>query len=384
MEKSAMKTIWIPLIALLCVVPARAVVVTLVNEGGNVVRIDYSASDEIVLPVAFALDVTVDAGAIIQSIYDYKVGDSTTSSRGFGIFPSSMQFNDQGMVSTWGTPDMSKPGSTTVQPGVGTSGVTLGLASRYNGSANAPAVQGTLCRIRVDTRGAPTVNVKVAQNAFAGGVVLENATPATFTGVGCVLGVASTVPPQPPASITYPTTSSTGKYTVSWPASTGAASYELQRSANNGSTWTGVHSGATLSYAETVPNGSYRYQVRAVNSAGASSWRTGSVNCVVSISTAPSVPQPPASISYPSTSSTGRFTVSWPASTGATSYQLQRSANNGSTWTGVYSGAALSYAQTISNGSYRYRVRASNSAGSSSWRTGSTNCVVSISASDDD
>jgi len=374
-----MRTIVVSLVTLLCIVPAQAVVVTCVNEGNNVVRIDYSASDETVLPVAFALDVTVDGGAVVQTLYDYKVGDSTATSRGFGIFLSSMQFDDRGMISNWGSPDMSAPGSANVQPGVGSSGVTLGLASRYDGPENAPLVQGTLCRIRVDPRGAATVNVRIAQNAFGGGVVLENTTPARFTGVGCVLGVVSPVPPQLPASITYPTTSSTGKYTVSWPASSGATSYRLERTANNAATWTAAYSGTALSYAETVPNGTYRYRVRATNSAGASDWMTGLTNCVVSI-TAPSAPQPPASIAYPTTSSTGKYTVSWPASSGATSYQLERTANNGTTWTAAHSGAALSYAETVPNGSYRYRVRAVNSAGSSSWQTGSVNCAVSISS----
>jgi uncharacterized protein YegP (UPF0339 family) len=383
MEKSSMRTIWTPLIALLFVVPAQAVVVTCVNEGGNVVRIDYSASDETILPVAFALDITVDGGAVIQSIYGYKVGDSTASSRGFGIFPSSIQFDDRGVVGNWGTPDMSKPGSANVQAGVGTSGVTIGLASRYNGPDNAPLVQGTLCRIRVDPRGAATVNVKVARNAFGGGVVLENATPAKFTGVGCVLGVASTTPsiPQPPTSITYPSTSSTGQYAVTWPPSTGATSYRLERSANDGSTWAAAYSGAAPSYAETVSSGSYRYRVRATNSAGPSDWTAGSTACIVSTSTAPSELQPPASITYPSTSSTGQYTVSWPASSGATSYRLQRRSSRGHSWTTIYSGADLSCAQAVRNGTYRYRVKAVNSEGSSTWTTGSATCTVSMTSS---
>jgi len=378
-----MKAICIPLVALLFVVPAQAVVVTCVNEGNNVVRIDYSARDETVLPAAFALDVTVDGGAVIQSIYGYKTGDSTASSRGFGIFPSSMQFDDRGTVSNWGTPDMSKPGSTDVQAGVGTSGVTLGLASRHDGPQNAPPVQGTLCRIRVDPRGAATVNVRVARNTFGGGVVLENATPAKFTGVGCVLGAVSTTPsaPQPPASITYPTTSSTGQYTVSWPASTGATSYQLERSANNGSTWTPANSGAALSYADTVPNGSYRYRVRAANSEGSSSWTAGSTDCAVTVSAATTAPQPPASITYPATSDTGQYAVSWPASTGASSYRLQRISNRTNKWTTIYAGSALSFAQAIRSGTYRYRVRAENRKGASSWTTGSTECVVPIASS---
>ena len=210
--------------------------------------------------------------------------------------------------------------------------------------------------------------------------MLENATAGKFTGIGAVLNITTPPPQAPPApaSINYPASSSTGQYNVTWPASTGATSYQLQRSANNGSTWTAVYSGANLSYPENIGNGSYRYRVSAVNTSGSSVWRTGSTNCVVSIPTQGSPPPQPATISYPSSSSTGKYNVNWAASTGATSYQLQRSNNNGSTWTDIYSGANLTYAEIIGNGSYRYRVRAVNSAGSSTWRARSTNCVVLI------
>lgn len=373
-----MKILWIPLIALLGAVPAEAVVVTCVAEGGAVVRLDYSAADEAVLPAAFALDVTVDGGAVIQKIYDYKVGDNTTASRGFGIFPASLQFDAAGAVSSWGTPDMNPANVPGVQPGLGTSGVTLGMATRYTDAAAAPPVTGTLCRLQIDPRGAATVNVKVAPNVAGGGVVLANATSARFTGNGCTLGTAPAAP-QPPASLTYPTTSSTGKYTVSWPASAGATSYSLERSSDNGTTWTSVYSGATLAYAETVSSGTYRYRVRATNSAGFSTWTTGAADCVVSISAPPSVPQPPATLTYPATSSTGQYTVSWSASTGATSYRLDR-ARNGASWRQVYSGSGTSYQENVGNGSYRYRVQAANSAGAGSWTTGSGSCIVSRSA----
>jgi hypothetical protein len=281
MEKSVMRILWALFIPLLWIVPARGVVVTCVNEGGGVVRLDYSATDETILPLAFALDLTVDGGATMQSIYDFKVGDSTAASPGYGIFPSSLRLDAQGEVSDWGTPDMSVPNSPNVQAGLGTSGVTLGLATRFDGPENAPRVTGTLCRIRVDTHGAPTVNVRVAPNVFGGSVIRTDGAIARFTGNGCTLG-ATLLAPLPPAAITYPATSSTGSYIVSWPASTGATSYQLERSANSGRRWTSIYSGAAVSYAETITKGRYRYRVRAANSAGSSDWRTGTDDCVVS------------------------------------------------------------------------------------------------------
>lgn len=92
----------------------------------------------------------------------------------------------------------------------------------------------------------------------------------------------------------------------------------------------------------------------------------------------PTPPAPPASITYPSGSSTGSYTVNWAASTGATSYQLERSNNGGAIWGQVYSGAGISYGESITNGSYRYRVKATNSYGTSAWTTGTFDCVVNI------
>jgi hypothetical protein len=182
--------------------------------------------------------------------------------------------------------------------------------------------------------------------------------------------------PDAPASISYPASSTTGSYTVSWAASSGATSYMLQRSSNGGSSYSTVTTGASTSYAETVGNGSYRYRVSATNASGTSGYRTGSGDCVVNIP----VPAPdvPASITYPATDSDGSYTVSWAASSGATSYTLQRSSNGGSSYSTVTTGASTSYAETVGNGSYRYRVSATNASGTSSYRTGSGDCVVNI------
>ena len=185
-------------------------------------------------------------------------------------------------------------------------------------------------------------------------------------------------PPPAPATINYPTSSSTGQYNVTWSSSSGAISYQLERSSNGGGSWSQVYSGDNLSYAENVTDGSYRYRVRAVNGGGSSSWTTGTWDCVVSLPP-PTPPLPPASITYPANSS-GKHTVSWAASSGATSYQLARSSDGGVSWTPspIYDGPNTSYQETITDGTYRYRVKATNIAGSSDWTTGTTDCVVVV------
>jgi hypothetical protein len=182
--------------------------------------------------------------------------------------------------------------------------------------------------------------------------------------------VVTTTPPAAPASISYPASSTTGKYTVNWAAAGGATSYVLRRSSNNGSTWTQIYAGATASYSESIGSGNYRYSVKAVNGLGSSAFKVGTTTCAVRIP-----PLAPASISYPASSVTGKYTVSWAASSGATSYVLRRSINGGA-WAQIYAGTARSCSQTVGNGNYRYNVKAVSANGSSDWRTGTATCAV--------
>ena len=190
--------------------------------------------------------------------------------------------------------------------------------------------------------------------------------------------VTGSAPPTP-ASISYPSSDNDGNFTVSWSSSSGATSYTLQRATN--ASFTGavtVYSGASTSYNQTgLSNGTYYYRVSASNVYGSSGWRNGGP-IVVSLSLSPPTP---ASISYPSSDNDGDFTVSWSSSSGATSYTLQRATN--ASFTGAvteYSGPSTSYNQTgLGDGTYYYRVSASNVYGSSGWRNGGP-IVVSSSA----
>jgi hypothetical protein len=176
-----MKSTVVFVTTLLIAASAQAVVINCVSEGGGIVRMDYSAADEKVLPIAFALDVSADSGATITKVYDYKVGESNAASPGFGFFPGSIKFDpNDGSIIDWGTP---------VAGGLGTSNVTLAMASRYNDKKDAPLVKGTLCRIQLNSNGAGSVKVTVAPNAAGGGVVLENATVAKLNAPGTIIGI---------------------------------------------------------------------------------------------------------------------------------------------------------------------------------------------------
>jgi YD repeat-containing protein len=188
-----------------------------------------------------------------------------------------------------------------------------------------------------------------------------------------------TLPPSVPASITVPSSSTTGSYTISWGTSIGnVTAYQLYEATNSG--FTGqvqVYSGTGTSKAISGKgNGSYYYRVRACNGSQCSGYRTGSN--AVSVTLPPGVP---ASISVPSSSSTGSYTISWGTSTGnVTAYQLYEATN--SSFTGqvqVYSGTGTSHAISgKGNGDYYYRVRACNGSACSGYRTGANPTTVNL------
>jgi predicted phage tail protein len=153
-----------------------------------------------------------------------------------------------------------------------------------------------------------------------------------------------------------PATSTTGSFTVSWPASsTGGVTYKLERSTNDGVSYTQVYSGTALSYAvSNLANGSYLFRVKATLTGSVDSTYATSGPCVVLLTVAT-----PASITVPATDLDGAFTVSWGASaTASVTYVLERS-DNGGAFAEVYRGTARTLAVSgLANGSYAFQVKA--------------------------
>lgn len=81
------------------------------------------------------------------------------------------------------------------------------------------------------------------------------------------------------------------------------------------------------------------------------------------------VPEPPASISAPG-SSTGSLTISWAHGFDTTSYVLEQSVDGGG-WSAVYGGQAISWTTSLAvTGSYVYRVKGCNAMGCGTYRQG--------------
>lgn len=178
--------------------------------------------------------------------------------------------------------------------------------------------------------------------------------------------VTSGVLPGIPASITVPSSSSTGSYTISWGAANGTiTAYGLFEATNSGFTGeTLAYSGTALSKAISGKgNGTYYYRVHACYASLCSAYRTGANPIVVSLA----VPAAPATISGPSMNTTGNFSISWSSSTGATRYELWESVFGGA-FSKVHDGTATSKSfSNKPNGEYEYKAKACSTAGCSGY-----------------
>jgi hypothetical protein len=166
--------------------------------------------------------------------------------------------------------------------------------------------------------------------------------------------------PAPPTGVNA--TAGNAQVTVSWTASSGATSYNVKRSTTSGGPYTTVGSPTGTSFTNTgLTNGTtYFYVVTAVNSAGES-------GNSAQVSGTPNVSIPSIPTGLIATAGNAQVSLSWNASSGATSYNVKRATTSGGPYTTVGSPTTTSFVNTgLTNGTtYYYVVSAVNSAGQS-------------------
>ncbi len=149
------------------------------NEPGLTVGLGYNctAGEKV---AAFALDISVDAGAIID-VNNYHVGVSTAASPGYGIFPANFDryitVNADGEVDDWGIAGYSPVADANdkgAAGGLGSAAITLEFGGLWEGDANAPPSSGMLCTI---TLSEPAL-ISAVTNSIRGNVVLVDGTEA--------------------------------------------------------------------------------------------------------------------------------------------------------------------------------------------------------------
>jgi Glycoside hydrolase family 44 len=171
-----------------------------------------------------------------------------------------------------------------------------------------------------------------------------------------------TVPAVPAAPAA---TAGNQQVSLTWTASTGATSYHVKRSITSGGPYTQVGSPAAASYTDTgLTNGTtYFYVVSALNTSG-ESMNSSQVSATPAapVSSAPAVPT-----GLGATAGNQQVSLSWTASSGATSYHVKRATVSGGPYTQVGTPAGNSFVNiALTNGTtYFYVVSALNAAGES-------------------
>lgn len=182
-----MKKLSLALATLLITTPAWATVRIIVEPSGKTATIKYATTKGEKVR-AFALDITVDKGAIVD-INDFIQGESTKEKPGYGIFPANfaryIAVNpDTGEVAKWDLKDYTPvadpcdPGALP-KSGLGTYGITVEMGALYyppdDSSPNAPPSEGKLFKLTLSEQAKLTIKL----NTLRGGIVLTNAESAT-------------------------------------------------------------------------------------------------------------------------------------------------------------------------------------------------------------
>lgn len=178
-------------------------------------------------------------------------------------------------------------------------------------------------------------------------------------------GVEILAAPLPPPIAISASAISTGGFTASWSPVSGAASYQLDVSADNFATYVSNYNSASVSGASHVvtglnPGTYYSYRVRAVGTS------TTSISSNVVFTT--TLPLAPVAIDA-SGLTAGGFTANWNFSYGASGYQIDITTDNFSSFVDGFNSLAVTGSSKVVTGlavgKYQYRVRAVDASGAS-------------------
>ena len=178
---------------------------------------------------------------------------------------------------------------------------------------------------------------------------------------GALIAQIETPIALPTPTLSAPTYSATGSYTISWTTAAAADRYELEESFAGGA-YVLVHADTATTLAVSGKGaGEWSYRVRACNQASCGAW---SATAIVTVQLPPSAAP---TLSVPATGLNGSYTVAWDLVAAADSYELvERQA--GGEWVVLDNAAVTSRVfEGQPAGSWEYQVRGCNPAGCGAW-----------------
>ncbi len=346
---------------------------------------------------SYRLQVSTDAGFATTVVDQSNI--TTTSYAVSNLATNTTYYWHVNATNSGGTSAYSTAWSfTTVQPAPGApvlatpangaTGIATNPTLTWNASSGA-----TSYRVQVSTSSAFTTTVVDQSNITTTSYAVSslstntiyywhvNATNSGGTSAYSTAWSFTTVPPQPPVApvLATPANGATGiatNPTLTWNASTGATSYRVQVSTSSAFTTTVVDQSniTTTTYAVSslATNTTYYWHVNATNSGGTSAYSTAWSFTTVAPPPPPAVPV----LATPSDGATGiatNPTLTWNASTGATSYRVQVSTSSAFTTTVVDQSNITTTSYAVSslstNTIYYWHVNATNSGGASAYST---------------
>lgn len=172
--------------------------------------------------------------------------------------------------------------------------------------------------------------------------------------------VKAGVPLAAPSKLSAALLSETG-IRITWPAVSGAGSYELYRAGSEKGTYTKVTEGGETSFEDTGLNTGEGYYYKARSSAEIGGTVYYSPYSAVKGAAALAAP---ASLSFAPAKGTS-IKITWPAVSGAGGYELYRASSEAGSYTRVYTGTSRSYIDPSGGGKkvYYYKLRAYKTVG---------------------
>lgn len=230
------------------------------------------------------------------------------------------------------------------------------VVQQFNGGAWSTVYDGaaTSATFGTPSSGAYQYQVQACNSSGCSGYRLSNA-------------VGITLPPASAPGIAGGGTSINGAYTISWSGVSVANSYNVFENVNGGG-WAQIANTAGGSWSlGGKPNGTYYYAVQACNAGGCGPW---SGHVVVTVALPPVTPSGVSAVRLaPNTKR--RYQVTWNASAGTTTYELERNIPGiGTDYPNTPGNGTLSMTfpeDTYAIGQCSMRLRACNASGCSPW-----------------